>query len=127
MYRLYLQNREIRERGKGVGMLLQTEMSVENKNLEMPGSNPWPFAFKANALPLYTDRKGVRVGHMKNDSEEREAKTHAGFLARGFFYTEEAIGSSETSVHTRFILRHIPGNGILQGHRRENLKSYKII
>jgi hypothetical protein len=32
--------------------------------------------------------------------------------------------SSETSVHTRSTRHHIPENGILHSHRRENLKSY---
>jgi hypothetical protein len=32
--------------------------------------------------------------------------------------------SSETSVHTRSTLRHIPEDGILHNHHRENLKSY---
>jgi hypothetical protein len=36
----------------------------------------------------------------------------------------EAIRSSETSVHTRSTRRHIPEDGILHSHRRENLKSY---
>jgi hypothetical protein len=36
----------------------------------------------------------------------------------------EAIHSSETSVHTRSTLRHIPKDGILHSHCRENLKSY---
>jgi hypothetical protein len=39
----------------------------------------------------------------------------------------ETIRSSETSVHTRSTRRHIPENGILYSHRRENLKSYKLI
>jgi hypothetical protein len=30
------------------------------------------------------------------------------------------------SVHTRTTRRHIPENGILHSHRRENLKSYNI-
>jgi hypothetical protein len=30
------------------------------------------------------------------------------------------------SIHTRSTQRHIPENGILHSHRRENLKSYKI-
>jgi hypothetical protein len=36
----------------------------------------------------------------------------------------EAIHSSAPSVFTRAIQRLIPGDGILQGRRRENLKSY---
>jgi hypothetical protein len=34
--------------------------------------------------------------------------------------------SSETSVHTRSTLRHIPQDGILHSHPCENLKSYII-
>jgi hypothetical protein len=37
----------------------------------------------------------------------------------------EAIRSFETSIHTRSTRRHIPEDGILYSHRRENLKSYK--
>jgi hypothetical protein len=39
----------------------------------------------------------------------------------------EAIRSSETSVHTRPTRRYIPEDGILHSHRREILKSYKIV
>jgi hypothetical protein len=39
----------------------------------------------------------------------------------------EAIHSPETSVHTRSTRRHIPEDGILHSHRREDLKSYIII
>jgi hypothetical protein len=39
----------------------------------------------------------------------------------------EAIRSSETAVHTRSTRRHIPEDDILHSHRRENLKSYKLM
>jgi hypothetical protein len=45
----------------------------------------------------------------------------------------EAICFSETSVHTRSTRRHIPEDGILHSHRRENLnltflkKVYRVI
>jgi hypothetical protein len=43
---------------------------------------------------------------------------------RGSSLKMQAISSSETSVHTRPTWRHIPEDGILHSHRRENLKSY---
>jgi hypothetical protein len=36
----------------------------------------------------------------------------------------EATRSSETSVNNKATRRHIPEDGILHSHRRENLKSY---
>jgi hypothetical protein len=50
---------------------------------------------------------------------------HAGYsLANISTLKMEAIRSSETSVYTRSTRRHIPEDGILHSHRRENLKSY---
>jgi hypothetical protein len=50
---------------------------------------------------------------------------HAGSSLADFSTLKmEAIRSSETSVHTRSTRRHIPENGILHSHCRENLKSY---
>jgi hypothetical protein len=45
------------------------------------------------------------------------------------FYTlkMEVTSPLETSVITRSTLRHIPEEGILHSHRRENLKSYLIL
>jgi hypothetical protein len=40
---------------------------------------------------------------------------------------KEALSSSKTSVLTRATLRNITGDDILHSHRRENLKSYKLL
>jgi hypothetical protein len=39
----------------------------------------------------------------------------------------ETIRSSETSVNKISTRRHIPEDGILHSHRRENLKSYILM
>jgi hypothetical protein len=50
------------------------------------------------------------------------------FLARVISSTlkMEAKRSSETLVHNKPTLRHIPEDDILHSHRLENLKSYKL-
>jgi hypothetical protein len=54
------------------------------------------------------------------------ATAHAGSSLADFSTLKmEAIRSSEMSVHTRSTRRHIPEEGILHSHRRENLKSCK--
>jgi hypothetical protein len=50
---------------------------------------------------------------------------HAGSSLADFSTLKmEAIGCSETPIHTRSTRRHIPEEGILHNHRRENLKSH---
>jgi hypothetical protein len=39
----------------------------------------------------------------------------------------EALSSSETSVHTRAILRNVSEDSIVHSHCRENLKSYTAL
>jgi hypothetical protein len=52
---------------------------------------------------------------------------HAGSSLANFSTLKmEAICSSETSVHTISSRRHIPEDGVIHSHRRENLKSYYI-
>jgi hypothetical protein len=45
-------------------------------------------------------------------------------LVTGVFTPMMEVRSSETSILTRVTWRHIPEDGILHSHRRENLKSY---
>jgi hypothetical protein len=54
-----------------------------------------------------------------------QPRAHAGSSLADFSTLRvEAIRSSETSIHTRSTRRHIPEDGILHSHGRENLKSY---
>jgi hypothetical protein len=54
-----------------------------------------------------------------------QTEPHAGSSLTDFSTLKmEAIRSFETSVHTRSTRRHVPEDGILQSHCRENLKSY---
>jgi hypothetical protein len=46
-------------------------------------------------------------------------------MKNAVFWEEETF-SSETSVYNKLTRRHIPEDGILHSHRRENLKSYIV-
>jgi hypothetical protein len=56
------------------------------------------------------------------------ALAHAGSSFADFLFSStlnmKTIYSSETSVHTISTRRHIPEDGFLHSHRRENLESY---
>jgi hypothetical protein len=63
-----------------------------------------------------------------HSSERLQPPAHAGSSLADFSTLKmEAIRSSETSVHTRSTRRHIPEDGILHSHRRENLKCYMVV
>jgi hypothetical protein len=53
--------------------------------------------------------------------------SHLHTLVPGSILKMEAIRSYETSVYTRSTRRHIPEDGILHSHCRENLRSYIIV
>jgi hypothetical protein len=80
--------------------------------------------------------QGIRIPQARNQREQVAADwvtsrklslqppAHAGSSLADFFTLKmEAIRSSETSVNTISTRRHIPEDGILNSHRRENLKS----
>jgi hypothetical protein len=61
----------------------------------------------------------------KSASEELQPLAHAGNSLADFSTVKmEVIRFSVTSIHTRSTRCHIPQDGILQRHHRENLKSY---
>jgi hypothetical protein len=75
------------------------------------------------ARPVRTFSYSMRLGLFLRRAGEQPA--HARSLLANFSTPKmEALRSSETSVHTRNAPPHIPENGILHNHRRENLKSY---
>jgi hypothetical protein len=82
---------------------------------------------------VWTDVSEERISFIyrveKSASEEAawvQPPAHADFSLADFSTVNmEAIRSSEKSVHIRSTRRHIPEDGILHSHRRENLKSYK--
>jgi hypothetical protein len=66
---------------------------------------------------------------MKTSQDETkfilQPPVHAGSSLADFSTLKiEATRSSETLVHTRSTRSHIPEDGILYSHRRENLGSY---
>jgi hypothetical protein len=64
---------------------------------------------------------------MKNAVCSLQLPAHAGSSLADFSTLKmEVIHSSETLIYTRSTRRHIPEDGILHSHRRENLKSDTI-
>jgi hypothetical protein len=64
---------------------------------------------------------------MKNLFCRLQLPTYAGSSLADFSALKiEAMGYSITTVNTRSTRRHIPEDGILLGHRRENIKSYTL-
>jgi hypothetical protein len=56
----------------------------------------------------------------------RQPPAHGGSSLADSTLKMEATHSSETLDRTRSTRRHIPEDGILHSHRRENLKSYEF-
>jgi hypothetical protein len=92
--------------------------SIMMKRWRMPSSRMWR-----------------RVGLVRTDgTEERITSIISVFLMAANVPNSpilvtlimEAIRSSETSVLTRVTRRHIPDDGVLHSHHRENQKSYMI-
>jgi hypothetical protein len=66
-----------------------------------------------------------RLNRRFGGSYRLQLPAHAGSSLANFSTLKmEAIRSSETSVNTRSTRRHIPEDGILHSHRRENLKNF---
>jgi hypothetical protein len=67
-----------------------------------------------------------RIGHT-SVSRWLQSPAHPGSSLADFSTLKmEAIRSSESSVQPRSTRRHIPEDGILHSHCRENLKSYRF-
>jgi hypothetical protein len=105
---------------------ITTPSFVENLQLLLWEHMQW---LNCWGIPLVTRgfKCFIKCGLYKLYKMQSAATCSRWFLARGFVYPEdEAMRSSETSVHTRSAQRHIPQDGILHSHRCENLKSYNI-
>jgi hypothetical protein len=74
---------------------------------------------------VWTDVSEERIASILR--VEKSASWAGSSLADFSTLKMEAILSSETSVHARSTRRHIPEDCILHNHRRENLKSYKML
>jgi hypothetical protein len=137
-YSLHLQRRKIRERGTSVSRWLQTKPPIDNtqlyKNRRGGRVGTWEInreergrvcgdggdTFLRNVGSIY---KGVFDWWFS-----LQPPAHAGSSLANFSTLKmEVIRSSETLVQfTRSTRRHIPEDGILHSHRRENLKSYTV-
>jgi hypothetical protein len=70
--------------------------------------------------------QGRKIRERETSVSRWMQSAHGGFSLADFYTLKtEAKHSSKTSAYTRSTRRHIPEDGILHIHRRENLKSYK--
>jgi hypothetical protein len=71
---------------------------------------------------VHIDVSEERIASIFRVEEKRKIRVRRTSVSR--LLQVEAIRSSETSVYTMSTRHHIPEEGILHSHRRENLKSY---
>jgi hypothetical protein len=126
MYRLHLQGRKIRERGTSLRRWPLCKDDTQNREA-------FQFSFLKLVLRsriFYPEDGGDtflrNVGSNKIYAVPPPSQAGSS-LADYSILKMEAICSSETSVHTRSTRCHIPGDGLLHSHHRDNLKSYMII
>jgi hypothetical protein len=91
----------------------------------MPSCGMWRRADLV--LTDVSEKHIASISRVEKSASRLQSSAHAGSsLADVSTLKMEAIRSSETSAHTISARSHIPQDGILHSHRRENLKPYII-